>query len=302
MISRSSSAPSTPRVLVAGYFSFDGNVTTAGDLLAAEVAVGWLDRAGIDHDVARAPKYGAGVDWKQADPAAYSHLLWVCGPVGQGPRQTALRDRFAAARKVAVDVSLLDELAGWQPYDAVVERDSARRARPDISLLAENALPPVVGLCVIAGQREYGERGRHQEVVGAFQELVSSRPMATVKIDTVIKPGRAGRRTATEVEALLARVDAVLTNRLHGLVLAIKHGVPVVAVDGVRGGAKLTRQAQALGWPALIAAEDLTIEALARALDFCLSAEGRQAAAQARERGMAAAAIVEGELLAALGL
>ncbi len=289
-------------MLVAGYFSFDGNVTTAGDLLAADVAVGWLGRAGIDHEVARAPKYGDGVDWEQADPAAYSHLLWVCGPVGKGPRQTALRERFAAARQVAVDVSLLDELADWQPYAAVVERDLSRLARPDISLLAESALPPVVGLCLIAGQREYGERDRHEQVARAFEELVASRPMATIKIDTVIKPGRAGRRGPAEVEALLARVDAVLTNRLHGLALAIKHEVPVVAVDGVRGGAKLTRQARALGWPALIAVEDLTAEALAQALDFCLSAQGRQAAAHARERGVAGAADVERELFGALEL
>ena len=48
-------------------------------------------------------------------------------------------------------------------------------------------------------------------------------------------------RTAEEVESLIARMDVVLTTRLHGLVLALKHGVPVVAIDPIAGGAKLRR-------------------------------------------------------------
>lgn len=291
------------RVLLTGYFSFDGNVTTAGDLLAGEVAGDWLDRADVQFDVALAPKYGDGVDWERADPRDYTHLLWVCGPMTRGPRQTALRERFAACRLVALDVSRLDELGDWSPYHAIVERDSATVARPDISVLAgpERELPPVAGLALIAGQREYGERGRHDAVAEAFAGLIAARELAVVSIDTVIKPGRAGRRTPGEVEALLARMDVVLTNRLHGLALAIKHAVPVVAVDAVQGGAKLSRQGAALGWPVL-GVESAGLEALQRGLDFCLRAEGRQAAAAARERALAGAAAVEAEFLAALGV
>src|SRR5437016_6221025 len=40
-------------------------------------------------------------------------------------------------------------------------------------------------------------------------------------------------RTPSEVESLIARMDLVLTTRLHGMVLALKHGVPAVAVDPV---------------------------------------------------------------------
>ena len=288
------------RALVGGYFSFDGRVTTAGDLLACQVAVGWLRRAGVPCDVAMAAKYGEGVDWEQVDPAEYTHLVWVCGPVTRGPKQTALRERFRHARMVAVDVSLLDELEPWNPYDAVVERDSARVARPDISFLARDERIPVVGVCLISGQREYGERGRHDEVETAVERLVASRAMAVVDVDTVIKPGKPGRRSPGEVEALLGHVDAVVTNRLHGLVLSIKQQVPVVAIDSVEGGAKVRRQAEAIGWPAVLAAESLDDAQLQRALDWCLSDEGRTAAREARERAIRGAAALEAELIAAL--
>jgi len=290
------------RVLLSGYFSFDGNVSTAGDLLAGDVVAEWLERAGVPYDVAKASKYGGSLDWERADPAAYSHVVWVCGPMTRGPRQTALRERFRDCRLVAVDVSLLDELGDWNPYDAVVERDSATSARPDISFLARTELPPVVGLCVIERQREYGERGGHGSAVEALRRLTDSRPMAVVNIDTRIKPRRPGRRTPGEVEALLGRMDVVLTNRLHGLVLALKHGVPVVGIDSVRGGAKLRRQADALGWPAVIGIESLDDGELARQFEFCLTAEAKRAALDARSRAVQAAATVERDFLAALGL
>jgi polysaccharide pyruvyl transferase WcaK-like protein len=46
--------------------------------------------------------------------------------------------------------------------------------------------------------------------------------------------------------------DVVVTTRLHGLVLALKQGVPVLAVDPVAGGARVATQAAAWGWPVLL--------------------------------------------------
>jgi len=40
---------------------------------------------------------------------------------------------------------------------------------------------------------------------------------------------------------------------LHGLVLALKNGIPVLAVDPVAGGAKVAAQAAAWDWPVLTA-------------------------------------------------
>ena len=72
-------------------------------------------------------------------------------------------------------------------------------------------------------------------------------------------------------ESLLRKVDVLLTNRLHGLVLGLKNNVPVVAVDSVAGGGKVSAQAKALGWPVLIPVEELSVETLDETVKKCLS-------------------------------
>ena len=90
--------------------------------------------------------------------------------------------------------------------------------------------------------------------------------------------------TAAQVEAVIGRVDVVVTTRLHGLVLALKHGVPALAVDPVAGGAKVAAQAAAWGWPVLLARSGdpvLDRGELDRRWAWCRSAAGRARAAAA---------------------
>jgi hypothetical protein len=93
----------------------------------------------------------------------------------------------------------------------------------------------------------------------------------------------------------------VVTTRLHGLALALRAGVPALAVDPVHGGGKVTAQASAWQWPAVLPAEEAsTGHRLNELWDWCLSPSGRQAAAAAaRVPGEQAAAMVT-TLLAAL--
>lgn len=74
-----------------------------------------------------------------------------------------------------------------------------------------------------------------------------------------------------EVEALVARMDVVVTTRVHGMVHALKQGLPAVAVDPISGGAKIRRQAEAVGWPVVLTADGLSEKALHEALDYCLA-------------------------------
>ena len=103
-----------------------------------------------------------------------------------------------------------------------------------------------------------------------------------------------------EVESLIARMDVVLTTRLHGMVLAIKNGVPAVVIDPVAGGAKIRRQAETLGWPVVFSTEQVSDEALDRAFADCLQAPAR---AMARACAGRAAEVLDGcrrEFLASL--
>src|SRR4029453_14197084 len=78
--------------------------------------------------------------------------------------------------------------------------------------------------------------------------------------------------------SVIRRTDVLLTNRLHGLVYALKAGVPVIALDSVRGGDKLAAQARVLDWAAVATVEQASLDWLEKQLDWCLSSEGRAAA------------------------
>src|SRR5215210_4715104 len=243
------------RALVCGWFSFEPMGATAGDLQARAVACRWLEEAGAAFDVACAPGFAAGVDWRTADPAKYTHLVFVCGPFDPDrPPVSDLLARFAGARVVGLDVSVVRSLEERDPFAVLFERDSSRGAAPDLAFLAPTERPRVAGVILVPHQREYGERARHLEAEGLIDRSLRGRGLARADLDTALTNEPWTRDTAllrapAEVESLIARVDVVLTTRLHGLVLALKAGVPTVAVDPVAGGAKVARQAQRIGWP-----------------------------------------------------
>src|SRR6185369_5990869 len=94
---------------------------------------------------------------------------------------------------------------------------------------------------------------------------------AVVPIDTRLDANATGLRGPAEVEAAIARMDAVVTTRLHGMVLALKNGVPALVIDPIPGGAKIARQAAAIGWRSVLVVDALDDDALRRELAYCLS-------------------------------
>jgi hypothetical protein len=284
------------RALVCGWFSFEPMGATAGDLQAKEVACRWLAEADVPFDVALAPAFAAGVDWRSAGPGAYSHLLFVCGPFDPDrPPVADLLARFTAARLVGLDVSVERALDQHDPFALLFERDSSRGGAPDLAFLAPPERLPVVGVILVPHQREYGERARHAAADRLIARTLRRRALARVDLDTALTNEPETRdpeslRSAGEVESLVARTDAVVTTRLHGLVLALKTGVPAVALDPVAGGAKVLRQAERIGWPHARAADAADEDWLGAALDACLEPG---AAERARECAARAAGEVE---------
>jgi hypothetical protein len=255
--------------LVAGWFSFEGMGATAGDLLASEVVQSWLLEAGEEFDVAFAPPFPAGVRWEDTEPSRYDHVVFVCGPIGDGPPVREFLDRFARSDLIGIDLTMLDPIETWNPFALLLERDSNRTSRPDLTFAARPRRVPVVGLVLMHEQPEYGARDQHRPANDALVSLVEQRPCARVAIDTRLDEGTNPLRTPEEVVALVAAVDVVVTTRLHGLALALANGVPALAVDPVAGGAKITRQAARLGWPYCFPS-GTSIAVLRDALDACL--------------------------------
>ncbi len=231
------------------------------------------------------------MDWRAAQPDAYSHVIHVCGPVGPEMEVAQILERFAGSTLVAVNVSVIGDRDG---FAEILERDS----RPDLAFLASDTRVAVVGVSLVHQQAEYAQ-GRHAEVETALGALLADRDCASVPIDTGLALNAGGLRSVAEVESLIARMDAVVTTRLHGLVFALRSGVPALAVDPIAGGAKVAAQARTIGWPAILLPDEL--DRLAELFDWCLTDEARGRARECAESARADAGRIRAELLDALG-
>ncbi|TYP89967.1 polysaccharide pyruvyl transferase family protein [Blastococcus xanthinilyticus] len=287
------------RVLVAGWFSFDEVIATVGDELGADVVVGWLTELGIAHDVAWAPYLERGVHWRDVDPAGYTHLLFVTGPVGDLPPLPELTAAFASAQRWAVNVSVGDDVARTM-FDEVWERDAPGITRPDLAVEGPVPDAPVLAVAFAPVQGEYGDRSRADRVRGVIEEWLAARALPWFPIDTDLYAKPHPRRPA-QVEALLRRCDAVVSMRLHGLVLGLKNDRPVIACDPIDGGAKVSGQARALDWPLVLGADEVTADALDDALARCVGGELSAAVARSRALGAAGNADLRAELTRRLG-
>jgi hypothetical protein len=287
------------KTLVTGWFSFEEMGATAGDLIARDLVCEWLATTGRRFDVAVAPPFTGGIDWRTADPAHYGEVVFVCGPFGNGWPLTEFLERFAGKRFIGLNVSMLEPLDAWNPFDVLIERDSSRAARPDVSFLSTAPKVPVAGVVLVHPQNEY-PGAKHGRANAAIERLLGSREIARVPIDTRLDVNSTGLRTPAEVESLIARMDVVVTTRLHGTVLSIKNGVPPLVIDPIAGGRKVLTQARAIGWKTAFTADELDDRKLRDALDFCLSAEGRAEVLRVRERVIAEAVRTREGFIAAM--
>jgi hypothetical protein len=273
------------RVLVTGWFSFDEVIATVGDELGADVVVGWLRELGVDHDVAWAPFLGRGPHWRDLDPADYTHLVFVSGPLMDMPLVRELTAAFGHAQRIAVNVSVVPDDA--RPlFHQVWARDGAGPARPDLAIATTTPDVPVVAVAFAPAQEEYGTRSRAAQVRAVIEGWLGARgiPWFELGMDLFDKPYE---RFPAQVEALVRRADVVVSMRLHALVLGLAHGVPVVACDAVLGGAKVSAQAAALGWPVVLRAGEIDPTTLDAALEHALSGTLAEEMAEARRRGAA---------------
>ncbi|WP_228456830.1 polysaccharide pyruvyl transferase family protein [Streptomyces durbertensis] len=197
----------------------------------------------------------------------FDRLVFLCGPA-HGEQVRALHRRFAHCLRIAVGVSVVDpDAAAVRGFHHVVARDApGLPPETDLSLAARPAgsPPPVAAVVLTHGQGEYGDR-RHRYAADTLVASLPGRDCAYADVDTRLdRDDWRLCRTADQCQALLSRFDLVVTDRLHGL-------LPALAVDPVRGGAKVTAQARACGWPALVPVERLTGRELDRWCTWCLT-------------------------------
>lgn len=266
------------KYLLVGFFS------TVGDIECLNVVRDALDAKGIGYDVAA---YSRGIgrslagslDLRSVVPGDYAGLMVICGPCWPGIfRQFGLDiDAFAGRRRIGVNLTMIEPLTSWNPFHVLLGRDADEIARADLSFAGPSDRSDVVGLCVVGRQPEYGTRQRLDRSTAQLVALLARKGAARVDIDTrwPEQRNRSRLRNGQEVLALMGRMDVVLTNRLHGLVFALRSGTPAVVIDGIAGGGKVTAQAKALGWPAIAGAATVTDNQLDELYDWCRSTEAR---------------------------
>jgi hypothetical protein len=290
------------RALLTGHFS------TIGDIECLEIVQHWLDEMSIPYDVApfsksvRAKLPGAR-DFTIVDPVAYSHLVMICGPVWKEQLEELQFDlaRFRHCVRIGINLTLITPIESWNPFDVLIERDSDRMTRPDLTLLADTKpVPIVVGRCLVRKQSSYAGRERHDQARQLFDDLIQRRDFAAIDLDTRWYLEGNGLRTPAHFLSALQRIDLLFTNRLHGMIYALKAGVPVIAIDAIEGGAKVSAQAEAIGWPQCIPIENATPERLDAAVDWCHSPQAQKIISSCRNGALAELGEVKRKFLAAL--
>lgn len=274
-------------VLVAWYGSFEAG-GTIGDLLAMRSVTARL--VGDGHDVSHASAHDVQVpgsrriDLQSAAPDDFGCLLFVCGPIIRGhPWTQALFERFATTPKLGVAVSLFppDHANFDNPFDRVLPReggvtafeDVALVAPPDPAVVARSDRRFTVGIVLRGPQTEYEPKRclaeRTSDIVReAARKVVARRGGRVVEIENHLH--RSGIAPAA-IESQYAACDVVLTSRFHGAMLALRHGVPFVAVDQIEGGAKVSALLGATGWPHVYRAEAVDAAGVVSAVEDALS-------------------------------
>lgn len=271
------------RIVVAGWPSFIDGEATAGDVLAMGEVADALRGPGRHVEQLFSPVLDpAARSATSVDPTGCACLVFACGPV-RGRQVAELHERFADAHRIAVGVSVPDPGdPAARGFHRILARDTcgSPEVAADLCRFAPEPAPlPVVGVVFAPGQAEYGDRRRHDDVHAALGDWLSGLDAARLPLDTRIDPRDWWHAaTADQFRAVLPRLDALVTTRLHGLVLGLRAGVPVLAVDPVAGGAKVAAQGRVLDWPVL-AADEVTgpagRAALDRAWQQCRDAAGR---------------------------
>ena len=235
------------RALVVGWPSFVDGIASAGDVLGMEAAREELQQAGLPCDMALSPVFRPeALRLEDAEPARYTHLVFACGPL-HGQQVADLHTRYAHCRRVAVGTSVIDPddpaAAGFHAILAWDGDDAEPQG--DLALNPRSTLLPVAGVILADTQPEYGTRSHGDQAGADLIRWLRGWDCALVPLDTRLdrEDWRLPYRP-DELEAVIRRLDLLVTTRLHGLVLALKNGVPALVVDPVADGAKVTGQAR----------------------------------------------------------
>jgi hypothetical protein len=291
-----------PRVLLTWYGAGTNGGATLGDLYAVENLSLHLTARGVRHTVLSAFPLSTRAPVIR-DPARIPDIdvvVHVCGPLLPSPFLVQLLER--AKVRVAVGVSVLDHLEAFnEKFDAIVVRDGQEPETFDLAPARFAAAPvvpggpegkvPLVGLCLRGFQREYNKATIHHDKAAAFFAAAIDKAGGVARqFDTVLR----NDNTHGDIEAAFRQSEIVATTRMHGAILGLCFGKPVVAIDQVEGGAKVANLLGRVGWPLVFRGDTVTQAQVDEAFERARSPEIREVVLRCRtEIARLSAAAVE---------
>lgn len=257
---------SRSRVALSWWGSIPDGGPTVGDLLALKAAHDEIAREGFNslvlcdgafaHHVAPFASIGELI----AD--RYDAFVWICGPLIAGSsRFRDLFNRFEGLPRIAAGVSVLPPNVAdhFNNFDVCIARDGLDKTYGDLALAAPAAESGAfegsqavsktrsLALCLRGAQREYGPGSCDDKRVDALcDRIVTATGLDPSRIETRLD--RSGAALA-RMELQFQTAGLVVSSRLHGALLALRYGTPVVAIDQIKGGGKVSEVLSRLGWP-----------------------------------------------------
>jgi hypothetical protein len=265
------------KTLIIGAFSDIGKNATFGDVQAKEVLAAWLNENKMDFDVIdNVSDIRKAQLIEEIDPNKYDTLIYVCGPFGKNK----IYKKFSHCLKIGLDISIINNedhyLNDSDGLNFIIPRESPNKTNPELAFEATSNKVLVVGLCLVHFQNPI-ETSRHQQTYVAVKKYFKDSGNAIIKLDTLITtPIRKNPTNITSIsqfESLVRKCDVIITSRLHGLVYSLKNNIPVVAIDPILGGGKVTKQANELGWPVIINGDNLSSEDISIAIQKALDSK-----------------------------
>ena len=193
-------------------------------------------------------------------------LAFVCGPIVYNRELVDFLSVHRRAKKLAVGVSVIArQHAMTELFDFIIARDGTHEQHFDIAVVDYE--PPAlrnrrftkVGLCLRGAQSEYGRNiCQNEKSDGMLRGLAHELNLETLEIDTVIGPDNSPSQILEKFEA----VDIILTTRLHGSLFGLSKAKPIIAVDQIAGGAKVTSVLNAIEWPYVFQSNTISLNDL----------------------------------------
>ena len=259
------------RVLLAWWGAFaNGGGATLGDFHAVANVARWLGEHGVQStiingtradfaDIATAPP-------DISDDGTYGCLAFVCGPLVLNRGMRKLLRTFRHMPKAAVGVSVIDGKDINGRFDRIVARDSSEATEFDLALAYESDKPLVtasrkrrLALCLRGMQKTYGAENCLSDLADdLFNEIAAAETDGHLVIDTVIHAGN----EVADIERGFATASVLCTTRMHGTIFALTNRIPFVAIDQIRGGAKVARIMDRVGWPWAYRADTMNADAV----------------------------------------